>query len=488
MLTIEFGPVYSHLTSDSPREQKEAYRLLHHEMTFWAEGYFYSPRYQAGLWDGREHFFTPKGRFLSGLLAKILKLLADNDFEAEVEGYPDPHELAETLETITLGDIVFRGYQMDTVKRILHYHRGIVKVATNGGKTEIMAGLLQVLGVPPSMILVPRKVLLPQTAKRLEDRLQIKVGMVGDSIWKPNWSGVTVAMYQTLTRRLKDSKVKKALKTLPVVIGDECHFVRDAAYQKSVNACRNAEFRIGMSGTPFPEKYTDRLSVTGHFGPVLSDVSNAELIELGVSARPNILFVEPKCTAREVSELKFQSDDFALLNCETRNRIIADAARAFVESGRQTVVLCRFVKHALAIHKHFPEAEVAYSNSKNKKEVLRRLESGEVFCLICTSIFNTGLSVDYIEAMIMAGGGKAPIDLLQGLGRALRQIKGRDKSLWVMDLWDTFNRYTKSHSKGRMDIYKKEQAFHITEDIAEAPAEVRASIEMLLSAPRTRSL
>jgi superfamily II DNA or RNA helicase len=278
------------------------------------------------------------------------------------------------------------------------------------------------------------------------------------------------------------------LKTLPVVIGDECHFVRDAAYQKSVNACRNAEFRIGMSGTPFPEKYTDRLSVTGHFGPVLSDVSNAELIELGVSARPNILFVEPKCTAREVSELKFQSDDFALLNCETRNRIIADAARAFVESGRQTVVLCRFVKHALAIHKHFPEAEVAYSNSKNKKEVLRRLESGEVFCLICTSIFNTGLSVDYIEAMIMAGGGKAPIDLLQGLGRALRQIKGRDKSLWVMDLWDTFNRYTKSHSKGRMDIYKKEQAFHITEDIAEAPAEVRASIEMLLSAPRTRSL
>lgn len=477
MITIEFGPVHSHVDGSTKAERKEAFNLLGEALSLYVDGYFFAPTYMDGTWDGKKQFFTPNGRFPSGLLTKVLQILGD-EFSVQVNGYPEPHVVSDTLQSVELfdkanGSISLYDYQVEAIRKALRYNRGILRVATNGGKTEILAAILKLIGCPSSLFLIPRKELLDQTVDRLEERLQRKVGKVGDGVYKPIYNGPTVAMFQTLHRRIKeDASQKKWVNGTSAVFADECHFLRDARYQWVMNQSR-ANLRLGVSGTPFPKKNdVDRYTVIGQCGPVLATVSNAELIDKGISVKPNIMFLEPLVSMKEKMMLQWNSHDFALQNCEARHLLIAELARGLVESGRQTVIMLKKVEHGKQLLEYLPEAEFAHGNSGNRKEIKHRLASGEVFSLICTAIFDTGLSVDYIEGLIMAGGGTSDINLLQSLGRGLRRAKDKVKDLWVIDFWDTFNKYTVKHSRARYREFQAQEAFNFVESLSEAPAEL----------------
>lgn len=487
MLTITYGPIRSVITCEELVERKLAFSYLDAALSIPVNDHFFVPEFKDGLWDGHEHFFSLKtGRFDSGFLPLILSILREaNEFEYEVVGYPAPRSC--NVSSLTLHDnsglLDLNAYPYDyqgyTIRQSLKYHRGVWNIATNGGKTEITAGLLKVLGCPPSMVVIPRKDILAQTVDRLEDRLQVKVGVIGDSIWKPNYSGPNVGMFQTLSTKLSDKAFAKWFKTIEVVIGDECQFMKDKRYQKVFNST-NAAFRFGVSGTPFPKRNEVHKHTTiGLCGPVISSITNAELIERGISVPAHLLFVEPDMSLKEMLALKVLDHYVALQKCEVRNQAIADLARAFLAAGMQTVIMVKKVEHGKAILKHIPEAVLTHSGSGNRKAVKNRLTSGEVFCCICTSIFDTGLSVDYIEGLILAGGGVGDMSLLQAVGRGLRRAKDKVKNLWVVDFWDTFNDYTKRHSRARYNELKDQEAFTLVDRIEDAPEFLQNACDFL---------
>lgn len=479
MITINYGPVKSQVACDDPRERKAAFKFLEKDFTKFVNGFIFSPKYEMGLWDGCKHFFnSEKGTFPTGLIAKAMASLR-GEFEVQVEGYPKPNPLHDTLNDVTLGEIKLRDYQLVAVRRVLKYHRGVLKIATNGGKTEICAGIFQLLGLPPSLFLIPRKEILRQTVERFRERLNAPIGIIGDGLFKPNYSGVNVAMFQTVNSRLKNSQFKKWYTGTRAVIGDECHFLRDERYQKAFEAS-HAELRLGVSGTPFPAKdQATTFSIMGTTGPVLCEVSNDELVERGVSVRPNIMFLEPKVDFYQRVLLGRESWHHALHTCEARNRLIAEITRALVRSGRQTVVMVLKVEHGNLIHNYIPEAMFAHADSGNRSEARKRLASGEVFPLICTSIFDTGLSVDYIEGIVYACGGKGDIKLPQSLGRGLRTAKDKAKDLWFVDLWDSFHDITKKHSRARYKFLQSQQSFKFVEKLSEAPPELSSASELV---------
>lgn len=485
MLWIEYGPVESRLRGDTPKELKKACNLLYKEMSVWIDGAIFTPRFQSGMWDGHLHFFNNlSGKFRSGLLYAVVRHLIEHDMYAEIHGYPEAIASYENLTRIELHDYKLgtiamdladpvRDYQLDAVRQILKWHRGILKLATNGGKTEVAAGIIKTLKIPPTIFIVPSKELLHQTKERLEERLQTKVGMVGDGHYQPNFHGVTVAMYQTLHKRF-DAATKRWYKSVKILFCDECHFVMADTYQKCVRRIP-ADFRVGLSATPFERDLVKRLTVTGFMGPVLSAVNNAKLMDKGVSVRPSVLLLEPQVSQEELLTLRMADYDDAVTDCNTRNQLIAAVAKGLLQSGRQTLVMVNRIRHAKAIQALMPDSMLVTASSGNRDIAKAKLAAGEKFCCI-TTLFDTGLSVDYIEGMVMASGGMDAVKLLQRIGRTVRKARDAEKDIWIVDFFDHYNKYTRKHSRERRKIYEAQNAFHITEHLSEAPADLQEFI------------
>ena len=480
MLWIEYGPVVSHLCGDNRRELREAKRILDKELSVWIDGAIFSPQYQMGTWDGRQRFFSlVSGKFQSGLLSAVVRHLLENDLYVEIQNYPEPFQgyadinrvelQVSKTETIAMDiEDPQRGYQLEAARQVLKWHRGIIKLATNGGKTEVAAALMKILQVP-TIIIVPSRELLHQTAERLEQELGVKVGQVGNGKWLPNTTGITVAMFQTLHKK-RDKSTLSWFSNVKLLVCDECHLIMAKTYQKCVQRI-NAEYRVGLSATPFERDLVKRLTVTGLLGPILAAVNNSKLMDKGVSVAPSVLLLETQISKKDMLELNLAEYDVAITECTTRNHLIAALAKGFYKSNRQCMIMVTRMRHAELLHKLIPGSMVVTSKSGNRDEAKDMLSRGDIFCCI-TTLFDTGLSVDYIEAMIMASGGMSASKLLQRIGRTVRKAKDIQKDLWIVDFFDHYNRYTRRHSRARRKIYDAERAFKITENLSDAPPEL----------------
>lgn len=483
MLTIHYGHAHSQITGTDSTELHLADTLLSMNLTFEVPGFFFSPKYQNAIWDGRKSFYsTTTHKFLSGLLSIVLRILKSTEFEVVVEGYPEEHGKISALAFGPMrlfgddgNDIHLYDYQMHAVYKIMRYNRGVLRLATNSGKTEVMAAVAKAYNYPPMVCLVPRKEILRQTVDRLKSRLRVTIGMVGDGVWDPNPTGITAVMFQTLVKRYKTAAVKRWLDQVQIVFADECHFLTDEQYQKALIAIP-ATTIIGMSGTPFKDSRIDEYTVRGLCGPVLCTVGNKALVERGISAGSKVVFLEPKVPWLESKAMEHATWDTTLHTCQYRNKLIGNLGIGFVKCGMQTVIMVNRVKHGLEIQKHCPGAVFVSSQSSNRNKVKARLASGEVFCCICTSIFDTGLSVDHIQAFINAAGGNTMHTLLQRLGRLIRQNKTHDKDSYFVDFWDTFNKITRSHSRDRWEILSHENAFQMMEGPDDLPAGVLTEV------------
>jgi superfamily II DNA or RNA helicase len=465
MVTITYGTAYCTLTTGDLHEQIILRMDLHREFTLKVPGAYFSPAYQRGFWDGCEHFFSYKdGTFRTGMLARVLGYLKKSEWEVEVKGFPEAWPGWDTIPPVTLGDRVLYDHQMYTLRQILRYHRGIVKIATNGGKTDLWAAVVKVLQFPPSIFFIPRRAIFQQTVESFRERLEHDVGVIGEGKCEPNMEGVTVVMYHSLHKRIHDKTILRWMESCQAVAADECHMLSAQNYMECFEKT-GGDFRVGMSGTPFnKDKEIDRAKLIGATGAVLADVSNTELIDKGISQRPNVLMVTPL-----VNDISLYKTDYrdAINRAEARHKVCAIFARAFVKKGMQTVIFVARTQHGLAIQEHIPEAVLATSATGNRREVMERLKRGDVFTCICTPIFDTGLSVDHIQGMINAAEGESEQTVLQRVGRTMR--KKYEKNLWIVDFHDTFNKYTKSHSKSREAVYKSQEGFVQVENWRDAP-------------------
>ncbi|WAB24975.1 type III restriction enzyme, res subunit [Lysinibacillus phage vB_LfM_LysYB1] len=183
--------------------------MIDEELSVKQPGYFFNPAYKMGRWDGKIRFYDKKSRtFPTGHLEKVLEILET----AEVEDVRKPYDIdvpdeIQLLEPDAEGGVItLRDYQYDAVKGAVSGFRGVVNVATNGGKTEIASGIIKQLlphleGEDTILFVTHSKEIFHQSAARIEKRLNIKVGKVGDGAWdvKP----VTLIMIPTISKYIK---------------------------------------------------------------------------------------------------------------------------------------------------------------------------------------------------------------------------------------------------------------------------------------------
>lgn len=206
LVKILVGNTYSKLVDATPQE----IALVDSELAVKVPNYYFNPSFRAGYWDGKEHFFSKRdSTFPTGLLWKVTDLFEDVEVIDERTGIKQvdiPEKIQLFEPTAEGGVITLRDYQYEAVETALKRKRGIVNVATNGGKTEIAGGIIKCL-LPTLqkgetiLFLTHSKEIFHQSAERLAKRLGIEVGKVGDGIWdvKP----LTFVMIPTVSKYLK---------------------------------------------------------------------------------------------------------------------------------------------------------------------------------------------------------------------------------------------------------------------------------------------
>ncbi|KKN92326.1 hypothetical protein LCGC14_0208170 [marine sediment metagenome] len=343
-----------------------------------------------------------------------------------------------------------------------HWPQGVLQIATGGGKTELAVALCQAIPVP-TMFIVHRKHLVTQARERFK-KYGIDTGQIGDGVFDPNTSGVTVATVQTLDRLFKEGDNEKIKQFLGAeqIFFDEAHLAASkiAVGNQLVSVSRQfrrAYYRFGLTATPFlKDEYSNQL-LMGCTGDRLAHITNERLIKAGYLTPPRVVIIKMPDIGRPKSWPDVY-DHAIVLNLNRNKRIIEE----LVKCPKPALVMTSRLGHAsilrrMAINKGIPVPAVHNGATKNKDRTkgIADLQSGKISAIIATGIYEEGVDIPNLRTLILAGGGKSKVAALQKIGRGLRKAAGKHEVL-VIDFNDQTGAILKRHSAARKKIWEEE--------------------------------
>lgn len=432
--------IYSNLITTNLKLLK----LLEKKYTFKIPNAFYASKNSRFRWDGSKKFFSPKGRFGTGLLPLIEKDLKSVGASYIVEKTEDPL----LTNTEPLKGITLRDYQKEALDIVVKKRRGLIKAPTGSGKTAIIAAILNYFKGNMGVVFFTKKQILHQTYEALQ-ALGVECGIVcGDSF---DVQPLTLCTIQSVDKIL-DTHVKHA----KVLIYDEVHeFSKGKLALASLKSFPNASVRVGFSAT-LPSEDTSRHSLLSFLGEVLVDIEALELVEQGYLARPDIKVIKAELPNEFDPSTNVTYNEIyeeCIVENDNRNRQIADVVEA-VDKGR-ILILTKNLAHAHILKEMIPNSyqiEGKDSMSHRKKNIESFLSDGDKSVLIGTIILQTGVDIPAITHMVNARGMKSEIATIQAIGRALRKHKSKGDAL-IYDFFDDVI-YLSKHSEERIKHYK----------------------------------
>ena len=370
--------------------------------------------------------------------------------------------------------IKLRDYQQEALEAALGntfaglpWPCGVLKMATNSGKTEIAVAMYQATMVP-TVFVVHRKHLIKQAIDRFK-KYGILAGQVGDSVFDPHPQGITVATIQTLHNVLKQgdmTKINQFIKARQIFF-DEAHLMaakldKGNQFITLSRQFRHAYMRYGLTGTPFmKDQYSNQLLI-GATGDILYEIGNDALIKAGYSTKPKVTIIK----MGKVSCPKEWPDCYnsaIVLNSDRNLRIITELKKV----PTPAIIMVNRVAHAKILQTIaktkgiFPPATAAIpivqgsTSSEDRAQVISDLQSGKIKHILVTVVFDEGLDLPELRSIILAGGGKSKVAMLQRVGRGLRTAKGK-KEFVLVDFDDTSGYILKRHSKQRREVWEDE--------------------------------
>ena len=453
---------------------KEELAWLREVLTFERPGAKYTKLYRMKRWDGKSRIFNTISKvFPVGLLAYVVSKGQGQKIEVnDTRNFPTVSIKAPELKTIEL-----RNYQKAAITQCIEAGNCIVQAATNAGKTAVFAGIIKNMYPNKTLVITHRAELLKQTVKYLKQYTGLDIGFITSTDVKLR--PITVAMITTLVNRIgADQEITDFFQDTKCIIIDEVHHSQTTQYQAILGACK-APYRFGFSGTvPYEDTYHGML-VRSYLGSVVFTITNDELIEMGISARPKIFFYEVDLTERlrgiydtAKQELEAELGAYTpqqlmkrvyeltvhrgLVQNEERNEKVFEVLNR--EADKSVLIVVDYIEHGEIIRdmlNRVIQASFISGSAPNRSEDLERFKKGELKILISTNIIDEGLDISNIGALVMLAGKKSRRQLLQRVGRSLRKKSGVN-SVAIYDFIDYGSRYLEKHSQERYSIYKKE--------------------------------
>lgn len=458
-------------------------RSLDRELSFKVQGAEHTKVYKLGKWDGIRRIMSRNLTFPYGLLERVKVYYTNHNKVVTIDNRRPVKSSGEPLniysKLVAMGKAPY-DYQMEVAKVTTDKDCGIIRVATGGGKSLIATLMIAQFG-KSTIIYVVGKDLLHQMHKFLTEVFQMDIGIVGDglcdikninvvSVWTVGQAlGMKKSSIITdggtdeaVTDRSKYADILDMMRSVKVHIFDECHLAACDTIQE-ISRSINPEHLYGMSASPWRDDNADLL-IESIFGSKIVDIPASQLIEGGFLVQPIIKFI--KLTPRRYPKAtKYPSvyKDYIIDNPERNNHIIA-GAKSLVEQGYQTLVLYSRIAHGKYLHKEISKTMPCLllsgkDSSKKREDAKMKLESGEINCIVASTIFDIGVDLPSLSGLIIAGGGKSSVRALQRIGRVIRKYPGKQYAA-ILDFVDQA-RYLKVHSEIRHRIYASERGFDV---------------------------
>lgn len=362
--------------------------------------------------------------------------------------------IVKPSEGLPLG-LKLKDYQETALDRILLYQRGVLVAPTGSGKTEISFAAIHKLP-KPALFLAHTVDIVQQTARRAR-KFFGEVDQIGggQKFSGTLGRGITFSTVQSISK----VPAKQLADHFNSVFVDECHRVSSFknTYAKILSTLQ-CSVRIGMTGS-CPAAWEAVLAMEAFLGPTIHEVEFNEVVEDRMIVVPKIKIAKCSFQPRVRSKRDYQEVyDVAISNNVERNRDIARRVKELTENDMTVLVLVLRIEHGLNVEGACQEEGIraefvrGSTSAQDREEIQNKLQNREVQCAICTSVWEEGIDVPSLNALIYAGAGKSERRTLQIIGRTLRASEGKEEAL-VIDYFDPCHRYFVDHFGERVSLY-----------------------------------
>ena len=419
----------------------------------------------------RIYAITPKGKCDVGLVGEIIKYCKEKKIDFDINNelfkvlFPS---LPKPTRDYKL-KFKLRDYQQEIVDKCINAGRGTIVLATAGGKTLTMAGLLEyyyqnVNKFFKGLIIVPDLGLVNQTHS---DFNEYKVNYT-HSIWSGGNdlntnTNIVVANMGILQSEKSDTKW---LEDIDILIVDETHKLRrDNKINKIIKSIKTRH-KFGFTGT-LPDEPLDKWNIFGKIGPQLYERKAYELRKDNyvTPARVHIFDLNYKTKQTDIYNKNLpvsfylQEGEF-IKNNTYRNTFISKLS---MRLDNNTLILIDYIEHGeilLEYVSNYCEGKKVFFicgdvevEERRKIQQLMETETN-VIVIAISKIFSTGINIKNLHYIVFANGGKAKIRIIQSIGRGLRLHKDK-KQLIIFDIADNLI-YGQRHVEQRKQLYKSE--------------------------------
>lgn len=480
MITVHLDAVRGRLRGNMDRATIERLRT---ECSYEVPNARFVTGYRTSGWDGTRSLYDNRsGSFPVGLWPRIGRLLKDRNIPHRLTHAPLPKITPQHLPAPG-PEWDARPYQKKAVDAAMRNGRGMIHMATGGGKTVVAGHIMERLQMSV-VFFVHTKDLLYQSIDAFTAMFgEGFIGQIGDGVVRP--SVITVCTLQTMAsalgfavkgfdeddRRdvqrpttLSKAQARSFLDSVRVVFMDECHRVAAPLAQKVVQAARYPLHRYGLSASPWRDDGAD-IVLEGVFGEVITSISASALIQQKYLVPPYIRMLEvpARSYARGTPYDQVYSD--YIVENDERNGMALDATESLIRRGRPTLVLVRrlahgeYIREALALRGIDIPFLSGQDEGNHRRSVLNDLRGNKIAGMVATTIADEGLDIKPLSGLVLLAGGKSSTRALQRVGRALRTYPGKVDAE-ICDFRDNAL-YLYQHSDARERLYATEPGFTV---------------------------
>jgi superfamily II DNA or RNA helicase/HKD family nuclease/diadenosine tetraphosphate (Ap4A) HIT family hydrolase len=310
---------------------------------------------------------------------------------------------------------------------------GLVVMATGLGKTWLAAFDIARPEFRRVLFVAHREEILGQalaTFRRV--RPDARLGLYNGAERTPD-AEILFASIQTLSRR--EHLGRFARDAFDYVVVDEFHHAAAATYRRLIDHFDPA-FLLGLTATPERTDGGDLLALCGENLVYRCAVPRG--IELGLLCPYAYFGVPDDVDYANIPWRSTRFDDLALTEAVATTRRADNVLEQWRKHRpERTLAFCVSQRHADFMREHFAANGVACASvhsgpgSDGRALSLERLAAGELQVVFAVDMFNEGVDVPSIDAVMMLRPTESQIVWLQQFGRGLR--KHGDKRLTVID-------------------------------------------------------
>lgn len=503
IVIVEKRNHYYGLVKNLPKSVADS---LYSFFTYYAPNYQFTPKYQSGIWDGKIRFYELSGKFPLGLSKEILyfikhqkkeyryQLKIQDGIENRIECTKESFlEVIHRYKNKKYDDIL---YQIVGAIKAIRNRRGVIRIATGGGKTYIawmiLAYLIEKKLINKALFITPKIQLIEQTyseflkfGKFTEDDIGLFYGNV-----KNLKSDITIASFQSINASIKKKPMLEFLNSMQCIILDECHYGLTIDSKAIRNIFRKStgkripdklEWRIGLTGT-MPEHKTERVTIKSIFGSTLIDIGATKLAKAGQLAFAVIKQIVIHHTDKEVETIndmlrklpkenirantKYVVEKQFLDDSKKRLKTVLKLAKIHYKSNRNLLIFVDRVEHGQNLYEQVNKIVQNGNrcfyihgtiNVKERERIRKYMDESSGNILIATyGTLQLGVDIHNIRGILVEG--KSKTKVLQSIGRGLRKMKDKNKVV-IFDIYDCHPKlvYSRRQRNKRIELYKKEQ-------------------------------